>query len=1790
MKRREYLTGLAGVGALSATGQVGAQSDVRRLSLSSAVGDDTHHPGAPRFAPLGVTFYDRPITDFDDDHADGKDRDSFAPQIVGEPEQDPANYGADEFSWSIAEAPDDSTATIEYRPADGDIEQYDPGQNNVAEFNPDVPGRYVLELDAPDGTHEQVLHIFPENSGNGGPPRISIEGEYDADAEEFVLDSNPKLAPSGQAPMSDVYVAWLADQRDALSTEDVDVGEGTDSWTARIPKSALDGETCRIHAAPNDGNMAGYADTVEMDPENEVVEYPNRPPEWAENGIMYQIFPRSFMGPPEEGEWPYFNSNAHFAGFEEKLDYLDDLNVDVIWFCPTVPSESANWKPQNADEWDGSGGNRFKFSGGGPHGYDALSYFQKAEDLTSEYTFEDYADEPWPWEEGYDPETNVREAARESAMAEFESFLEAAHERDIKVCIDFVINHGGRHHPLFQDTIASHSDSRPEGWTYKGIEANNEDSTYFDWFTRQTGPIEDDAGNVVDPAPAMTGFADLRVMPQWNYSNVALREHILAAAKHWAQTGVDAFRCDIAYGVPHGMWKEIREVVRAENSEFMLLDETIPNDPSFSENEFDMHFDTADFMTDAGHGVVNGGDPKQLYDSVAKRWDEGWPDHELIINATENHDEFRLLDVAQDGTREDPAKAQRAVWASGVLLPGIPFIYYGQERQITNYGYERFDYDGSGEDYRTGDGDVGPGNPARAFMNWEENGDEVPDEHLQFYKDVTQFYKDYDIFKPYAGLSGAWFQSEDSVLAFGRTMETDDGEQHVIVMLHFDPGTATVDLLPGAETEDWFSGEDIGVESEGQAVTVEFETLAVVETDSLFSLGDRVAQLDDETGDDNGPGSYTYPTGDYAEGTFDISEFTVHTTAENVQFRVPVAGSLGSDGDGGLTAQHAQIYLHDPEAEEGTTEGRAGTNVTFEEPYQYRVIANGVDGVLVENHAGEVVAEGSLVANPVADELVVEVPRSTLDMGIQSYYLAPLMFGHDADADGGVMQVQSEAGESAFGGAETPEMAPRVIDMVLPESTSQADALSYSGEELATLPYTSLASEFDQIGLAQDPEGDGKGPGNYQYAKPEGEFYDGLWDITSVGVSESRSRVQFEYTFATEIQNVWGLNGFSQQFPQVYIRDPKAGDDVPSSTSGRTGLNADFEEPYHYRVVVHGEGTQQVEAADGSVISTDVNVSVDGATIAFDLPKDAIGGSPEGKQLASLVAPYDGYGQGGIRQGFAAEPGDYTIGTSGEPTETAPRVMDLITPGDVSQSQALAYSADSTATIPLAAWGDAYVQTTGLDPITDPEGDDNGPGSYTYPTSDQIPEGCLDVTQVDIESKTASWDFTVHLNGPVENPWSYDDGFSPQLFQLYFQDPNAPEDAPATSRGRSGMTSSFLEEYHYRVYVDGGTQLVENAAGDALAEDFETTADSDASTISFSVPKAPFDTDDLTQMKMSMLVFSQDGFGQGGIRQSVGETAAEWGIGGANPDAVGSAPRVMDLVGPEGVVDQESALSYGPDSPALIPLYDVESLISGEGTSGLEAIAAPGPEVFGTVEGTLDASSSSDPDGQDLSFQWEQIGGPDVLEFNGTDTAKPTFVAPDVDEETELEFQVTVTNEDGDEATATTTATVVPQSANDAPTADAGEDQTVDPGETVSLQAVNSEDPNGGTLSYQWEQTAGPDVDLVGPDSIGAAFKAPEVEEDTDFVFELTVNDGQGKTATDSVTITVRGPEETETPTETETETETEEGDGFGPGFGVVSGALGTAGGVAYAAKSLLSSDEPAQPDDVAVEDVDDEE
>jgi hypothetical protein len=91
---------------------------------------------------------------------------------------------------------------------------------------------------------------------------------------------------------------------------------------------------------------------------------------------------------------------------------------------------------------------------------------------------------------------------------------------------------------------------------------------------------------------------------------------------------------------------------------------------------------------------------------------------------------------------------------------------------------------------------------------------------------------------------------------------------------------------------------------------------------------------------------------------------------------------------------------------------------------------------------------------------------------------------------------------------------------------------------------------------------------------------------------------------------------------------------------------------------------------------------------------------------------------------------------------------------------------------------------------------------------------------------------------------------------------------------------------------------------------------------------------------------------------------------------------------------------------------------------------------------------------------------------------------------------------------------------DDPPTADAGSDETVTPGSTVTLDASGSSDPDGDPLSFSWTQTGGPSVDLAGEETATPEFTAPEVDSATTLTFDLTVSDGR-ETDTDTVSVTV---------------------------------------------------------------------
>lgn len=170
--------------------------------------------------------------------------------------------------------------------------------------------------------------------------------------------------------------------------------------------------------------------------------------------------------------------------------------------------------------------------------------------------------------------------------------------------------------------------------------------------------------------------------------------------------------------------------------------------------------------------------------------------------------------------------------------------------------------------------------------------------------------------------------------------------------------------------------------------------------------------------------------------------------------------------------------------------------------------------------------------------------------------------------------------------------------------------------------------------------------------------------------------------------------------------------------------------------------------------------------------------------------------------------------------------------------------------------------------------------------------------------------------------------------------------------------------------------------------------------------------------------------------------------------------------------------------------------------------------------GALDGSGA-DNDGSISAFAWTQTSGPSVG-LSSVTVAAPTFVAPAVDADTNVTFRLTVTDDGGATASDTVTVTIANvSSANISPTANAGSDLQGVIGQSVSLDASNSSDPDGTISSYLWTQidNGSPILVLDSAQSMTASFEVPELSDIIEFQFELTVTDNDGAMATDTVVV-----------------------------------------------------------------------
>ena len=189
----------------------------------------------------------------------------------------------------------------------------------------------------------------------------------------------------------------------------------------------------------------------------------------------------------------------------------------------------------------------------------------------------------------------------------------------------------------------------------------------------------------------------------------------------------------------------------------------------------------------------------------------------------------------------------------------------------------------------------------------------------------------------------------------------------------------------------------------------------------------------------------------------------------------------------------------------------------------------------------------------------------------------------------------------------------------------------------------------------------------------------------------------------------------------------------------------------------------------------------------------------------------------------------------------------------------------------------------------------------------------------------------------------------------------------------------------------------------------------------------------------------------------------------------------------------------------------IEIMVSGFNASpivdaGVDQTARGGQTV--TLSGTSD-----DADGDALFYSWTHDSSLTITVLNG-DTVTPSFTAPQVISDTTIVFTLGVS--DGNHTVTDSVSVTINH--NDSPSINAGTDQTVQEGATVTLNGTATDD--GDSLTYGWTHDSDLAITLSDSAALTATFTAPAVTSDTDVTFTLTVTDGPN-TVTDSVIVTI---------------------------------------------------------------------
>ena len=371
---------------------------------------------------------------------------------------------------------------------------------------------------------------------------------------------------------------------------------------------------------------------------------------WYKNSVFYELSVRAFKDSDGDG-------HGDLRGLTEKLDYLQTLGVDCIWIMPIYPS------PLRDD------------------GYDIADYYSVDPDYGS--------------------------------LDQLKVLIEAAHQRDIRIIMDLVLNHTSDEHPWFQ---ASRSDrSSP----YRDYYVWNDDDKKYPDVRIIFSDVEKSNWTWDEKAGQYFWHRFYSTQPDLNFDNPKVRDEMLNVMRFWLTLGIDGFRVDAptylferegtnCESLPetHAYLKRIRSMMDAEFPGAIMLAES-----NQWPGELARYFDAGDEFHMAFHFplmprmylALAQGDASAIIDILEAT--PAIPESCQWMLFLRNHDELSLEMVTENergfmwreyapepqmilnlGIRRRLAPIMRndrrkieVINSLLFTLPGSPILYYGDE-------------------------------------------------------------------------------------------------------------------------------------------------------------------------------------------------------------------------------------------------------------------------------------------------------------------------------------------------------------------------------------------------------------------------------------------------------------------------------------------------------------------------------------------------------------------------------------------------------------------------------------------------------------------------------------------------------------------------------------------------------------------------------------------------------------------------------------------------------------------------------------------------------------------------------------------------------------------------------------------------------------------------------------------------------------------------------------------------------------------------------------------------------